>query len=123
MKSETFAEIKERYPSISFDCKYISCGEGWNGIIFELIRTLDSLNFKGIIVQVKEKWGRLECYTRGGEEHSEWLIPLTDTARLYSKSTCEFCGKPGELREKYQDGTQRNWMKSVCDSCNKNPHK
>lgn len=55
--------------------------------------------------QVKEKFGGLRFYYRGGDEY---ISGLSAMAESMSYVTCETCGKPGKSNN---DG----WIKTACD--------
>jgi hypothetical protein len=59
--------------------------------------------------QVKEKFGTLRYYCAGNDR----IFAFIRMAEQLSAITCEFCGKPGELRE------DEGWMTTLCDDCNK----
>jgi hypothetical protein len=57
------------------------------------------------VVQVKEKFGELRFYIKGGNDAIRQRI---GAAALESLETCEVCGKPGQRR-----GT--DWIRTLCD--------
>jgi len=77
---------------------FFECGDGW----FELIRRLSSslcvlTALSGddiLVVQVKEKYGRLRVYVDGGNEATEHLI---DAAENESEYICDLCGATGSI--------------------------
>lgn len=56
-------------------------------------------------IQIKEKFGVLRVYLDHADER---IVALTDTAETLSKTTCEECGAPGQLRS-------GGWLKTLCD--------
>jgi hypothetical protein len=58
-----------------------------------------------VATQVKEKFGTLRFYYRGGDEHIDTLV---DFAGLMSGSICDVCGSPGKIRE-------GGWITTRCD--------
>ena len=103
---------------IDYNAKQIAEANIWNAIIDEN-RLSDlpewaSANPKRRLVpdvieqvvaeQVKEKFGGLRFYFRGGDEV---IHNYVDFAEHLSYSTCEQCGKPGEV---YSDG----WIQTLC---------
>ena len=56
--------------------------------------------------QVKEKFGQLRFYYRGGDEH---VISIVQMAYQMSSCTCEICGNFGKLRT-------LNWIRTLCDN-------
>ena len=63
-----------------------------------------------IALQVKEKFGALRIYHRGGDEYCQGLV---DMAVSWSWSTCELCGKGGKRHVGHTTG----WIGSICDEC------
>lgn len=57
------------------------------------------------IVQIKEKFGTLRFYYDGGDKVIDRIVSMGER---FSESTCEYCGKPGKLR-------QGGWLKTLCD--------
>jgi hypothetical protein len=57
--------------------------------------------------QIKEKFGTLRVYSRGGDEYCAGIIAM---ATSMSYITCEECGNPGKSR----DG---GWIRTLCDNC------
>ncbi len=55
--------------------------------------------------QVKEKFGTLRFYYRGGDDYIGGLVSF---AEQMSAVTCEVCGKPGSL-------TGRGWVRTRCE--------
>lgn len=83
---------------------------GWFPIIDRLCAKLQHLD--GLeATQIKEKFGTLCFYTN-------YITPLVTSAvreaEIESAKTCEYCGKPGKLRDK-----EDRWMKTLCNSCAK----
>lgn len=76
----------------------ICCGDGWFNLIDQLCERLQSwTNLKRseqvVAVQVKEKWGGLRFYLRGGSAEQRGMISM---AEAMSTRICEQCGKPGQ---------------------------
>lgn len=109
MKSELDQLLCARYPLIFADREApittscmgwgLSCGDGW----FDLIDTLcERLQFwtdhnkapQVVATQVKEKWGELSFYYRGGNDEQQGMVLM---AEAMSARICEECGKPGKL--------------------------
>ena len=57
-----------------------------------------------VFEQVKEKFGMLTIYYRGGDEYTKGIISM---ATAMSRCTCEVCGNPG-----YANKT--GWIKTLC---------
>lgn len=85
----------------------VACvGNGWHGIVGQLIDDLFDLGWDGCVLQVKEKFGGLRFYICAGNQ------PIWDRiakAEKESYKTCEVCEESGVLRT---DG----WMKTLCDA-------
>lgn len=125
MRKELDKQLCEKYPAIFADrykpmtetamCWGFECGDGWYNIINQLCqqiqRHLDWVNRKEEVVpqvvasQVKEKFGTLRFYYKGGDDY---IMGLTSMAEAMSAVTCETCGKPGSFRGK-------GWYYTACD--------
>ena len=57
-----------------------------------------------VFEQVKEKFGRLTIYYRGGDEFINGVIRMAENM---SACTCEVCGNPGFANHK-------GWIKTLC---------
>lgn len=96
-------------PKESLMCFGFECGDGWFELIKELSEKLEPE--AGVVaIQVKEKFGGLRFYLRGGAPDRVW--DLIDEAEEKSEVTCEVCGKPGTLRG-------GGWVRTLCDECDK----
>lgn len=60
-----------------------------------------------VVQQVKEKFGTLRFYYRGGDEYVAGLVAMAESM---SASTCEKCGVPGKPRN-------NGWVHVYCDDC------
>lgn len=58
-----------------------------------------------IVQQIKEKFGGLRFYCRGGDDTIRGMIEM---AEAWAEHACEKCGKPGQLRS-------GGWMQTLCD--------
>ncbi len=89
----------------SFDCN-----NGWFNILWQLSESIEktndlSLEFK--IIQVKKKNGALRLQTNFlTNEISNLIVQAAEK----SETTCELCGKPGEL-------FKTSWIKARCEDC------
>ena len=63
-----------------------------------------------VALQIKEKFGSLRVYYKGGDVYCQGLV---DMAATWSWSTCEVCGKGG----KRHVGHTKGWIGSICDEC------
>lgn len=57
------------------------------------------------ILQVKEKFGGMRCYFRGGDQYTAGVIQM---AEVMSFRICDVCGNKGEVRD-------LSWMRTLCD--------
>jgi hypothetical protein len=85
-----------------------SVGDGWLGLLKDLIEDLIKLGWNKQILQIKEKFGGLRFYINGA---SVEIHDRIRQAEEESYRTCEECGKPGEARK-------GGWIKTLCDNCN-----
>lgn len=125
MRDELDKKLCEKYPKIFADrykpmtetamCWGIECGDGWYNIIDQLCANIQSHidweESRGIAIpqvvaeQVKEKFGTLRFYVRGGDEYIDALIAMAESM---SGVTCEACGKPGTT-----GGS--GWISTMCE--------
>lgn len=109
MKPELDKLLCDRYPEIFCNRDYairetcmrrgFECGDGWFSLIDTLCGAIQYYVATGecapvIAVQVKEKFGTLRFYIRGGDEYVRGLIGM---ATALSARVCEKCGAPGDL--------------------------
>jgi len=93
--------------------KWAECvGIGWRPMIEELIKICKAQDIQ--IMQVKEKLGGLRFYVYSPSKGVRQLIWAVEK---HSYCVCERCGEQGKLRE------DRNWLKTLCDSCNESDGK
>lgn len=57
---------------------------------------------------IKEKYGRLVCYTSFGNYE---IFDIIDKYEEQSRNVCEICGMKGEMRD------LSNWYQTLCDMC------
>lgn len=108
---------------------YVSCNAGWYDLLHYLCQTIQGhidsrkrqhewLISRGdkptndLVPQVrvqhiKEKFGTLRFYFRGGDDYIHGAVQL---AEYMSGCLCEDCGAPGSLR----DG---GWIRTLCNPC------
>ena len=115
MREDTWIDqAMKRYPKLFKNCYCgFDTGIGWENLLieaFEELNKLDTIN----IVQIKEKFGTLRLYV-GGSNYDQ-VDKIVDEAERKSAITCEYCGKPGKLR-------QTSWLKTLCDDCQANRYK
>jgi len=80
-------------------------GEGWFGLLKNLIDELISLGWDRHMIQSKEKFGGLNFYVKNST--SEMQDVILKYERL-SYKTCEKCGEEGSVRK-------GDWIKTLCD--------
>lgn len=88
-------------------------GEGWVPILDRLANDLVMLGWDRQCDQIKEKFGGLRFYIGEGND-AMWR--RIDQATNESEQTCENCGAPGHKRGRE---SQRYWIKTFCDDCDK----
>lgn len=116
-----FNDLVSKYPRLFKTYKWIECGKGWNTILehaFWLIdnhigRVSNEERETFEVVQVKEKFGTLRCYTSTTDDYISGVIAMAESI---SCSTCEHCGMPGKRRS-------RGWIQTLCDKCWDENHK
>jgi len=126
MKKELDEELCKKYPKIFSDrlapmtetamCWGFSCDDGWYNIIESLCHCIQShIDWKNrdketvkqvVALQVKEKFGGLRFYVKGGDDYTDGMIALAETL---SEATCEKCGAPGKTRTGF-------WVSTLCDT-------
>ena len=102
------------------------CGDGWYDIMEPIVRYIHEYNSKVeetnpnadffeyfIIRQVKEKFATLRFYVNQTDHVLDRLITLAEEK---SSTTCETCGKEGEIRGKY-------WIYTACEDHTKDNDK
>jgi hypothetical protein len=60
-----------------------------------------------VVEQVKEKFGTLRFYYRGGDDYVRGLVRMAEAMTSY---TCEDCGSPAKT------GGQ-GWLRTICTTC------
>ncbi len=122
MKQELFDQLKNKYPELYSELKYIECDDGWFNLIDCLsnviYRELGRLNKdksdknKIVVFQVKEKFGGLRFYIEDNIPNSsrDFIQGAIFMAEDMSFRVCEYCGKPGQK-------TNSNWIKVLCNTC------
>lgn len=125
MQQELDAQLCEKYPEIFAErhlsemqtcmCWGFSHGDGWFNIIDQLCANIQShINWQTkqghevpqvVAEQVKEKFGTLRFYYRGGDDVINGMVRM---AEAMSGVTCETCGAPGHQRS-------GGWIRTLCD--------
>ena len=88
--------------------------DGWYNILdtaMKMIQShIDMSKRRGVEIeqvvfeQVKEKFGMMTIYYRGGDEYTTGIINM---ATAMSRCTCEICGNPGT-------STKFGWIQTLC---------
>lgn len=93
----------------------MECGSGWFDILKNLLETIDSYQHLNLdkeqhvtITQVKEKYGYLSVYFRGGDDYISGMVWL---AEHLSTKTCEVCGSTEKVSR------TKGWIKTLCQNC------
>lgn len=89
--------------------------DGWYNLLYSAMRLVQShidvskrigVEIDQVVFeQVKEKFGMLTIYHRGGDEYTRGVLRM---AEEMSRHTCEECGKPGYP-------TSKGWIRTLCD--------
>ena len=126
MKKELQEKLYNKYPLIfqqkdlsmkeTCMCWGISCFDGWYWIINRLCNSIqsyidqnDHLKIEQVqATQVKEKFGRLCFYYRGGDGDIRGMVSL---AELMSYHICEECGFTENV------GHTKGWIYTLCEKC------
>lgn len=131
MKKELESKLFENYPLLYRDRQRgprtslmyfgFAFSNGWYDIVNELsakiekeiIRLRDEENVAEdklpTAFQAKEKFSSLSFYMQNASGNKVITEAIRETAKK-SATTCEYCGKPGELRK-------GRWLKTRCDTC------
>ena len=125
MSPELDKALVDKYPEIFRDrtgsptetlmCFGFECGDGWYGLLdalcYNIQQHINWKNRKEVVVeqvvaeQVKEKFGGLRFYYRGGDDY---IRGLTSMAESMSYQICDVCGNRGERRG-------GGWIRTLCD--------
>jgi len=125
MTPELDAALCAKYPEIMKErnlgamqtamCWGFDHGDGWYHILESAMRLvqshIDMHNRKGasiepvVFEQVKEKFGMLTIYHRGGDEYTRGVLRM---AEEISRHTCEECGDIGYP-------TTSGWIRTLCE--------
>jgi hypothetical protein len=111
--------MEETYPKM-FAESYggFAVGAGWWPIIENLCANIQShtdwwnknretrpVVEQVVVEQIKEKFGGLRFYYRGGDDYVRGLIQM---AEAWASHSCEECGAPGKRRS-------GGWIRTLCD--------
>ena len=76
-------------------CSTLEIGNGWFGLVKELIEKCIELGWNKQTCQIKEKFGGLRFYINSA---SDEVFEAINEAEDKSYKVCEVTGRPGELR-------------------------
>ena len=113
MTPESEQKLRDASPMLFGELPYFECGDGWTDILLRLASRVNGYQQTGRLphpvraVQIKEKFGHLRVYVTPSGDLVESAIA---NALEESRSTCEFCGAPGELRR------IGGWLTTRCDT-------
>ncbi len=125
MSPELDQKLCEKYPLIMSErrlgametamCWGFEHGDGWYNLLDAAMRLvqshIDMVNRRGyeieqvVFEQVKEKFGMLTNYHRGGNSYTEGVLRM---AEEMSRHVCEECGDVGYPNEK-------GWIRTLCE--------
>ena len=106
-------ELKTRFAKGWIIC--IDCGTGWDEILATLHKEIIKVRPDYKLHQVKEKFGELRFYVADDAHDAadDFINTLIEHAEAAAATTCQYCGKPGELRNNH------GWLYTLCDTCQK----
>ena len=117
MTTEEFEKFLEEIGGLTYCYKthehvilsrsYFAVGNGWLGLIKELIEKLIEMEWDKRICQVKEKFGGLRFYP--DELNDDGYSLIMEYEKL-SYGICEQCGEHGELRRDI------GWLRTLCQN-------
>lgn len=123
MKAELEHQLQAKYPNLFVDLYGnpqqtgmawgLECDDGWYTLIDTLCRQIQHHQqwnmakdlHPVVLEQVKEKYGTLRFYYRGGDDVVSGLVQL---AEAMSAKLCERCGNSGKVRG-------GSWLKTLCE--------
>ena len=122
MRQELQRKLFKRYPVFfslarkksgrsPIGAKGVECGDGWYKLIDRLCSKIIKVNPKIVVVQLKEKFSTLRCYTKPHLEADLETWEALKEATVESSNTCEECGKPGTLHD------LGGYVATLCTAC------
>lgn len=124
MNAQLEHQLKNKYPQLFVDiygdpkqtCMAwgLECDDGWYTLIDTLCRQIQHHQqwnmpkhlHPVVVEQVKEKFGTLRFYYRGGDDTISGLVQM---AEAMSAKTCECCGQAGKIHGGH-------WLKTLCET-------
>ena len=102
---------------------FAQCGlevsPGWYPLVTRMVTRIEALlttdvqREKTYCIQIKQKFGRLRCYSTAYSLIREDVNKIIQEAMLESDRTCEYCGEPGKLMRNKND-----YLHVVCKNHN-----
>jgi hypothetical protein len=99
-------------------CWGLACGDGWFNILDQLCQNIqrhidwknrdEELVAQVVVEQVKEKFGTLRFYYRGGDDYVSGLVSMAESM---SGVTCETCGSGAKT------DWNSGWVHTTCEPC------
>jgi len=128
MKQELDDYLCNKYPKLFIErdlpatetcmCWGFACGDGWFNILDKLCQNIQRhLDWKNrdievvaqvVVEQVKEKFGTLRFYYRGGDDYVRGLISMAESM---TEVTCESCGSGAKT------DWNSGWVHTTCEPC------
>lgn len=123
MKAELEHQLHNKYPNLFVDLYGnpqqtgmawgLECDDGWYTLLDVLCRQIQHHQqwnmakdlHPVVLEQVKEKYGTLRFYYRGGDDVVSGLVQM---AEAWSAKVCERCGNLGRVRG-------GSWLKTLCE--------
>lgn len=108
MKRELSGQLCRKYPRLYRDrhrgpketamCWGFSCGNGWYLLLDVLSELISKHSDEICAQQVKEKYGSLQFYYRGGDRYTDGIV---FSAQSLSSMLCEDCGCMALIKTKF----------------------
>ena len=94
-----------QYPQLYANCRWISCGPGWKGIIETASGHLDMLErmtgTQVAVCEIRQKYGLLQIWATAESPSVEAAAEeIVARAETLSETVCEVCGAPASLRDR-----------------------
>lgn len=95
----------------------VVCGvyvpQGWIPIVAEAAQAMAGI--QGVVVeQVKQKFGGLRIYTKGGSVDDAAVKDIVLRAVSSAEKTCEACGSTDDAK---LHKSSRGWVRNLCVKC------
>jgi hypothetical protein len=100
--TERMARHNEGKPYFPFEH-----GDGWYGIVSEMLMDIEMVDPEAVLLQAKEKFGLLRVYITGNEDAHD----IVDHCERLSATVCEACGSTEDVT------TKGGWLQTLCKEC------